>query len=468
MANKYIRHGETFCGDGTTSAAATSNGGVGAWNNINVFEGSAPAYGALAAGDTVYIRSKDNAGANITRTLSASVTIGSSSASAGSPVTWVLDNGSIWAGIDGTLTFNCASTFSVNLRAHNRYIASRQDALVIAEGNAAASYKQYKVATGVHIRNVLYDLSAATTGDGNYISFPAGSIQLEAVNIHVKSAKRPSALFTMSEGYSRVILISPSIELLNATQTQPVFMLNGGGEIFDVLGGSVSGAGATTGVSLVRASCSGSQVNIAGLQYPKTMSFCIADNQSSASWKACAIGIDGGVGSAIKDWWGEMDSRTDNYYPTLNATLPNSTNSPWSWKLYPSNTNLQRSFRVPVGKFYTETAASKTVTAEILVADSFSGVDSETVRLDVSYIDDSTGLARFASSHDQAKTALATSTANWSATTYGSVNLLKRKLVVTTPTAVKKDTVMVAVISGSALSASGNDIMFIDPDVSVT
>ena len=96
MANKYIRHGETYCGDGTTSAAATSDGGVGAWNNINVFEGTAPAYGALVAGDTVYIRSKDQGGANITRTMTTNIVVGSASATENSTITWILDNGVVW------------------------------------------------------------------------------------------------------------------------------------------------------------------------------------------------------------------------------------------------------------------------------------------------------------------------------------------------------------------------------------
>ena len=60
MADKFLRHGETFCGDGTASNAAASAGAVGAWNDINVFEGTAPASGALADGDVVYIRSKFN------------------------------------------------------------------------------------------------------------------------------------------------------------------------------------------------------------------------------------------------------------------------------------------------------------------------------------------------------------------------------------------------------------------------
>lgn len=62
MANKYLIHGATYCGDGTASNEAASAGAVGAWNDINVLEGTAPAQGSLAAGDVVYIRSKTSAG----------------------------------------------------------------------------------------------------------------------------------------------------------------------------------------------------------------------------------------------------------------------------------------------------------------------------------------------------------------------------------------------------------------------
>ena len=88
MANKYIIHGATYCGDGTASNEAASAGAVGAWNDINVFEGTAPAYGtAPAAGDTVYIRSKTRAGADISRTLAANISLGSSVATSAAWVT---------------------------------------------------------------------------------------------------------------------------------------------------------------------------------------------------------------------------------------------------------------------------------------------------------------------------------------------------------------------------------------------
>ena len=105
MANKYIIEGAAFNGDGTSPAEATSNGGVGAWNTISYFEGATPAYGSIGAGDTVYIRSKTAAGANITRTWSTSVSYGSANATISAPIYWILDAGNVWPGISGTLTY---------------------------------------------------------------------------------------------------------------------------------------------------------------------------------------------------------------------------------------------------------------------------------------------------------------------------------------------------------------------------
>ena len=142
MANKYIIHGATYCGDGTSSAVASSNGGVGSWNDINVFEGIAPAYGtAPAAGDTVYIRSKTSAGADITRTLAAAISLGSAAATVNNPIYFILDQGIIWSGITGTLTYQAGtSSYSVTIRAYNIIDGTTQDALVIKNTATTPGY----------------------------------------------------------------------------------------------------------------------------------------------------------------------------------------------------------------------------------------------------------------------------------------------------------------------------------------
>ena len=93
MANKYLIHGATYNGNGTSSAEATVDGGVGAWNSLNVFDAiGTPNYGggSLLAGDTVFIRSKDASGNNLVRTLSATATLGSAAATPTSPTPTML------------------------------------------------------------------------------------------------------------------------------------------------------------------------------------------------------------------------------------------------------------------------------------------------------------------------------------------------------------------------------------------
>ena len=138
MANKYIIHGAAFNGDGTSSAAATVNGGVGAWNTIAYFEGTAPAYGAIAAGDTVFIRALDASGAAITRVSAASKTLGLAAGTISAPVTWILDQGDVWSGITGSLTFEVsAGNYGFTISPHNIIHTPVEDRIVFKISQAS-------------------------------------------------------------------------------------------------------------------------------------------------------------------------------------------------------------------------------------------------------------------------------------------------------------------------------------------
>ena len=117
-------------------------------------------------------------------------------------------------------------------------------------------------------------------------------------------------------------------------------------------------------------------------------------------------------------------------------------------------------------KFFTDSAAAKTITQELLVANTMAP-NAGNLWLDVEYIDDATGLSRHLTTRDIAGGALATSTADWSATVWGAITLLKKKLAGTTPTAVKQNTPITVTIWSTLASASANDIYFIDPDFGV-
>ena len=87
--------------------------------------------------------------------------------------------------------------------------------------------------------------------------------------------------------------------------------------------------------------------------------------------------------------------------------------------------------------------------------------------ISVTYTDDATGLQKSVTTRDHAGGALDTTTANWSATVWGMVSFVKRKLSVTTPTAIRQNTPIVVTLFGTLTSATANDIYFVDSDFGV-
>lgn len=470
MASKYIRHGETYCGDGTTSAAAASNGGAGAWNDINVFEGSAPAYGtAPADGDVVYIRSKDNAGANITRTLAANAALGKSGLNASSNVgvRWIIDGGAIWSGINGTLTYRrTASGYTLTLRQQNTFVCQSDGGLSLSCEFASANNSAWVfVDPGVYTKNVKIDCNAVTYSSGGPtpITFN-GQAVLENLDLRVGNK---TLYFTINCGdYLRPVLVNPRIYLAAVQAGQPVFYLGSYGGRVAVYGGRIYGPGATTGQCLVQIAASAGSAEFYGTEIPKTMTTVLSPlSTAGAEQGVLGMALDKGVGSMMVRRFGAIDSRTVNNYPTLNATYPDSAATPWSWKLYPYNTTLTNQIELPFTKVFSDSAAAVTITVEMLVGQTFSGATKGTLWVDVFYTDDSTGEARFVSSSDVlASGAMDSSTAGWSATTWGSINCDKKKIAVTTPTSVKQNTAILILLRGTAKSASANDVIFIDPD----
>lgn len=473
MANKYIIHGATYCGDGTASNEAASAGAAGAWNNIDVFEGTAPAYGTLAAGDMVYIRSLDSANAAITRTLTATVTLGNAAGAATNRITWIIDGGTIWPGVNGVITYNCPSTYMVAGRAHNNYIAENKWGLKIVEQNPSPNYKGYLGVGGQNLKNVFLDFSAAVAGAGSFLT-QFGDVG--SSNNHLDGLKIRMGVSQYypirSSGYISVYVTDIEIEL---TVYSGVFaggiftMPSPGGELV-VIGGRVYGAGCTDQTTLLYSNAASSSARIYGLLYPNVMKKLSQNYTNDRQTKIVIHGSDANAGTIMAEWWGIVNSRIDGYYPTLNAVLPTDSSVPWSWHIYAPNAVASGPHHYGVcnyvssGKFYTETAAAKTITLEALLATTITGADKGTLWIDVQYIDDTTGLPVFLSTRVLAGGALDVSTAGWSATSYGAIFFDKKKFSLTTPSPIKKDTMIYVWLRGYVKSNTANDIMFVCPD----
>lgn len=461
MADRYIRHGETYCGDGTSSAAATIAGGPGAWNDINILEGSAPAYGTLSAGNTVAIRSKDAAGVDITRTVSANITLGKSGVTEASPVTWVLDDGSVWPGINGTLTYDIPSgNYGVTWTDYNNLYAGDKKFRVVVSYTAYSLGNTWVGKPGI-IRGLEVDTSA-TTGNGGYVYLNNVSYSVgHYINPSFKLGKYwANAL--QGSSYSASTLINPEIELTQATEGDPVFKLSINSHI-DIQGGRLFGAGAIEGFVLLKeddTSIGGLTLN--GFEYPRVVK--VATSAATFQSRVQSTVIDGLLGSECDDKYCSIDSRNDGLYPTLRATLPDSANTSWSYKVYPHGASKCGPAKIHLKKLYTLTAAAKTITLDFLSCDSMPTPLTNTYWIEMAYVDATTGEKQYLTTLDHAASTVSTSTAGWSGTSYGAVSLTKRKLSVTTPTSIKQDTVVEVNFYSTDASSTSDDIFFVDPD----
>lgn len=456
MANKYLRHGETFCGDGTTSAAATSNGGVGAWNTIAILTGTAPAYGALAGGDKVFIRSKDATDTDITITGSTALSFGSTAATLANNIDWIIDDGTVWVGVVGTVTYSTTNTFT--FRANNRVTAAQNKLVCKVNTASPPPSNNYVDCYGI-CEGVFFDFSLKTSTSNSNIAISGAMVRP-----HIKYNRMGSALFWLT---ASAVIQDLDLELMYPAGEGVVFSKQSQVISFSLLGGKIYGSGAISGCSLFGGDSGFFDCRMIGMTYPKTMAMRNTPTTLYVGWSVSGIGADGGAGATLIEAWGMASSRNDGNYPVLSATLPDGSGTPWSWWLYPAavtNAPTQQ-MALKLAQYYTGSAEAKTITVNMLIADTMTH-DKSTLWLDLSYIDNTTGVSKALTSRLESGS-LDTSTAGWSSTTYGPVTLLKRKIELETPTAVKPGTMITAVLRSTVKSATTSDILFVDPYIGV-
>lgn len=470
MADKFIIHGETYNGDGTTSAAAASNGAAGAWNNINILTGTAPAYGSLNAGDVVRIRSKTAAGADITITVSAAnVSIGKSGLT-GTPVVWIFDDGTTWpAATGGVLTFNVTAAYAVVALDYNEFDALTQDAIRIVYAGGTNSTPILTLNNGSVLRRWKCDTTILTSvgSHGPYIRSSTSFCTATLDRLHVDHSIRYQQLFAASN-YSLLILIEPDIEARSAAEQEPIFSASNYGARIEIRGGQIRGTGATSGVTLCNSATTAQGVFGIGLTFPYSMSLGVpnAGGQTRHEFVAVDSTI-GGFGSVSSDPYGLVDSRDAGNFPHLNAVINDSASTPWAYLLAPTSACSRGTPRtIDIAAPFLASAATATLTLNLLVSTTFTGANKSNVWAVFSYVDNATGAVKVMSTQDNAAGALDSSTASWSAATYGAVSFDKRKLAVTTSTAIKKDSIVrVMLFWGATMVTSGQDIAIIDPAV---
>ena len=479
MANRYIIMGATYNGDGTTSAEATSNGGVGAWNHgaattsgggawtaIPYFEGTAPPAGStLPAGTTVFVRTKDAAGNNITVTKAATTTLGAGSgvATESSPITWVFDAGVVWSGVSGVVTVSTtAAAAGITVRAYNNLVATNYN-LVLSSTVGDYGNNLFFSATNCITKDIKIDTSANNTGGG------AGGYHQLNGGVYITTwfnhgAVTYSVIHMVRE--SDTTLISPKISILG-----PLYFAADETAVFDtdktlsskfsIYGGEITSG--FTGMPICKTSSYASNFESYGFKYPPTMPLFVSA-LFSLKTAFSATGNDGLLGSTYVDYFFTYSSRYDGYYPKLNAQLELSSNAPWSYAIYPYRTTPNQPVKVSLSKVWTQPAAVKTVTLELLWPNSMAAPTSANVWMTVQYTDDATGGKVTQNTLMFPGAALTASSAGWSASTYGASNFSKLKLALTTTFSIRQDTEVMATFFSSPKSVSSTDIIILCPD----
>lgn len=476
-----------FSGTPSGTANCTTTG---AWNHIDIFLGSVAVNtitggtqggGSIVAGDVIYIRSKTEAGANITSTLSGStgLSMGNTAGTLTAPLTWIIDGGTIWTDISGTIF--CENNTVLNGVGHG----SVRNNNIIAEVAGALHFKALGGATGPAFsqggnsfcRNALFDSSTRST-EGCQLFAQSGTTydwgRLE--NCSFKVGRSYGNPVNISIQYGTFEFVNCDFELLYSPGTDSRKTVNPGQQScrkVTFLGGRVYGTGATTGKVFCGDNYALAKgVHFVGFQYPVAMTLAAINNVTEDIFVAFAA--DNAVGAQMLEGWGTSISRQDNNPPRLNATLPNSTASTWSWYLYPYGITATpdgtygKFPALTLAKMFTDTAAAKTITLEMLIGTAVTGANRATVWMDVIYIDDTTGTPKWVTTKLSDTTALDTSTAGWDATTWGAVSFNKRKLSATTPTSIKKDTTVIIRLAYFVKAAGATEVAFVCPDVQLT
>ncbi len=472
MADKFIIDGATYCGDGTTSSEAASAGAAGAWNDISIFAGeTTPAYGTLAAGDRVYVRSLDSSGSAITVTASAgSVYIGSAAATSADPIVWVIDAGVIWSGVEGTIELEITGdNVGFRVRSYNHILGKDLNWEVIYKwvtNSSTATLLGLDHGTrivGLYLDNTLdgsgvsgggYKLIAATSNTGSGSLF---SIE----NCYIKYRYIYAQPFEGAQ-YGTMNFINCTIEKTDLNEDDDYFVQPGSyGGCVRFVGGALIGDGIPEGFLLVGGSGTGGDVHFLGFQYPR---YCQVRHTGSPRW-VYSQGGDGLGGIYVSSPYGDLDSRDDGYYPYLNAARPDSSSTPVSCRLYAHSASANKVFPLPpFSKIYTQSAAAKTITLYMLVNTTYGVPNKEEACIHVCYTD-SGGTVRNETTYVIDGGSLDSGSSGWSATTYGAASFTSVKLALTTQYSIKQDTAVLVTLMWAKTANTTEDVVFICPDI---
>lgn len=476
MATKYIIEGAAFDGDGTTSSVAASDGAAGAWNDFEAVLEGTQTYGSYGAGDVIYCATNDGT-SDLGVTMSSSSITSQTFNDADTTVTLIFD--------DGT-NVGSAGTFTIT-RTLSSYTFTN-DGWVIKGNNRLVFYNSISSSTNAVKNNgEIYDSKVKFSGNwpaitpDNYIQSYWNNLTIEIPSSFASS----NPIFAISNG-SQVKIDGLTVDFTSNGMTATGALFPGeisrGGRFeannVRIINDSSTAIQLITQNSPTDTNGTGCFLKIEGLDvgshYTEADLMPLPYDASVNRFRSGEMSIVGGISysdAAYAAHHGYVTWLGGKNYPTLNALLPDGVTN-WSWRIFPRYAYPYNPVEAPiVRKFFEDTAATKTLTLELLVEDTVTNVDDFHVWMEVQYIKNSDSLTAIETTRADilgAATTLTTSTAGWSSTTYGALTYDKYKIAHTTANAIKKDTEILIKFYVGAQVTTDTKFWFFDPDVSIT
>lgn len=370
MTKKYV---DTSLSTGNNDGSSPAN----AWQSFSNVWANTLGTGSVAAGDTIYVRTHDGT-SNITESISADQTC---ALPAGVEI--VFDDGTEWAN-GGVFTWSMGATY--------RTVYFKAGVSVFADGE---NYRFRLHCTQSGTRATAWGITGAyyyCRVDGLHIDFQSanlyncGALPGLMSNLKIECAQAyPGAGYTILYGPQWVDATIENIEIIchatlgTGAGNQGVLFYGPSYGHFRVIGGNVSGANVTWnsnmymcrhnphGVMLVENVRVPSDIRP---QYIATGSD--SDNKAGSTiLRGCRSDFD--YYEPQFTYGAYIEFEPGKNYPTQSATLPDASNTAWSFKVAPNadvGDDAGVVMRLPLmQKQYDQTAASKTITVEFLVND---------------------------------------------------------------------------------------------------
>jgi len=499
MATHYI---DTTLTTGLNDGSSIAN----AWQDLGLVLRGTQVAGTYAAGDTIIIRSHDGI-ANITFNLGATAFNQAAIGTDALPVIWQVDDGTVWA-TGGVFTLQKGGDVAPwTISGVNEFRGINRNFVIQATNTL--HQRCFKAIASTKWKSVVFDNSNVSwTTSAARTSMFLGNVTASATPpefVYEDCAWNWSSNFT-NKGYPVIGLVQENISVnfigcdINylGIKAPQAFIAGTGstsgntpssyvaGNVINVFGGNITNANATSifmsnNLSQVRLLADSWTLSMTGMNIgylePSNLFVQTGVIQDGIGNNAYAQGLNDGTGMIKKNNRVTVDWLSGRNYPTASAILPDTARTPFSLRVFVNLATKNKPAEIVASeKFYNGASAIKTLSTEICIKNTvglsgaFDNPKADEWWIEAAYVDAATGAYKFITS--QANTALTASVATWipivaGSVVYGANNYDRYALTLTTPTAVKQDSMIFFSVKSSRPSIQATDYYFVDPNPNI-